>query len=859
MSDIYQDQAITPYRTTTAYFDIDETVLIDESWSVRRDGPNVSKLAAKNLADDANRVNVRFWPSSGAWTLEPVQSDIGKIHEYVDVLSLVIPASGFRLLQDTAGAAQIAAVLNWRQASDLPGQAFSTAIAAQGDQFLVKTMAANKAGVPLASGVTVPPQTTIDVPLDRCGESTTVFPADQGYCLRWSAPGNGQSYNTYLWSFYFGQYALSMRGNGTAILWENCHDSAGVLQWRKRAQFQYQRPSNIGDASQSICIWPHKTPKGERYIAFFGNLLEIGNVVAAEAKTGNDSITGTEFLYRITDLVRGDDRDESPGTVTRADVCRFDMRRDLRIRLQVSKLGFATSGTLVDLPEALPPQTGGAPISVAINAVQPTGTSITTSLEEATTRAAFNPATDLQPYVTFNFSGDGSTTPILWGYSMERAPFTQTISPGEFHGKVTSFSGTGVDLDVSHEAAKVTIEDITNTASRLRKRGELTNKIVVTESIPSLPVKSTVVIQGRAYRQTSQRQGKTRGQGFGGGGDPLLFPDPTWNEFDVPIFGMWARLHERVQEPLAMTKYADDTQPTPHGHNAAKINGVPPPWKVTDAITDLLLKCGFPASQIGIQDNPKRLWPSNTGNVPEYAIYPCVNLAETVQRMARNYLGAYLFFDANAGTLGKWRLLYPPQADITTGLYTPLWNFTSVPPSGKIPHMPGAYPAKTSFAIEGKRYTAPPDFNSVRVIAAWGPRSSDVRIENTLYNPLSYNVPGFTVTADPDNPHYIGHNRPCILIDYTLNGKDEQETQRAVDWTCIRLFTFLCFAQDVQPLHGPLPMIDDPDNTGKYRFLRSQDPITYNGQPFVLRNVNPAWVDDKQQMADYEAVQPIPM
>ena len=859
-----QEQALTPYRSTKVYFDVDETVMLDEAWSMTRRGNEISKLSALKVSDDQNRVNVRFWPASGCWTLSPIQQDIGAMQEYNDTLHLIIPDTGFRLINQLSATSKIATVYAWRAASDLPGQAFGAAVSASGDPFLVKSVpAGNTWNAPLSSGVTVPPGTTVDIPLDRCGESTQTFREDQGFCLRWSTPGHTQNYFTYIWSFYFGQYCVSFKGNGQTVLWENCHDSSGVLQWRRRAEFQYSRPSGIGNASQSICIFPHTGPSGNRYIAFFGNHLEVGGFLAEESRTGVDSVQGAEFLYRVNSVVTGTDRDESPNFVTRADLCRFDIRRDLRIRQQISMLGFAQFGTLVDIPEALPPRTGGGTVYVNASVTQPAGTSLTTSLNDAATGITFNPVTDLLPYVTFNFTGDGTHTPVLWAYSMVRAAALQTISPGQFTGDtLTSFSHTGAEGDPSHETANCLISDPPGALTRLRSRGQLTAKVVITVSPPSLSAYSTTIMRGSAIRPRSQRRGITgRHDGGAGAGAATLYPSAQYCDFMVPLYGMWARLYERVQEPKSITKYANDGANPPFGHNAPTPPSVAAvPWKVTDAIRDLLLSAGFPASQINIIDLDKRLWPGHTAQVAEYQIDPCTNLAEVIVRMCRNYLGAYLYYDPNAGTAGQWRLLQPPQP--VAGLYTPVWNFTTTPPTGKIPSLPQSYPANTYFCQEEQRYTVPPDFNLVRVVTSFGNRSQDVRIENTLYNPLSYNVPGMSVTANPDDTagEYLGRPRPLLVIDPTLAvAGDGAATQRNVDWTAIRLFNFLCHAQVIQPFSAPVPIFADPENPTKYRVPRFQDPVTFNGSTFILRNMNMQWSDDKRQMASYEAVMPIPL
>ena len=213
--------AFTPGRTTTITFDVPETVAVCDAWGMQRFGGEIQPYAKPGVVSS----NIKFWPSSGAYTLMPIQEDISQIHELIDTLQLVVPdgSCNFARFLDTSIAILGSNV--WRATSDLPGMAFSAQVAATSDRFLHKRVPAGK------SFQTVHPSTYSQVPdtsynfiMDRVVESNAAFVQDQGFCLRWKAPATGQHYPGFLWTFYFGQYALVFKGNGQFILWEYCTD-----------------------------------------------------------------------------------------------------------------------------------------------------------------------------------------------------------------------------------------------------------------------------------------------------------------------------------------------------------------------------------------------------------------------------------------------------------------------------------------------------------------------------------------------------------------------------------------------------------------------------------------------------------
>jgi hypothetical protein len=161
--------------------------------------------------------------------------------------------------------------------------------------------------------------------------------------------------------------------------------------------------------------------------------------------------------------------------------------------------------------------------------------------------------------------------------------------------------------------------------------------------------------------------------------------------------------------------------------------------------------------------------------------------------------------------------------------------------------------------------TIPPEKNLIYVICpvAFSDSKTQVRIENYAINPKSFDVPGFPPMADPEDPDYVGRCLPVYVIDPSLagiasaGGDAYAATQRAVDFLTRRLYEFLCHAQRLITFQAPLAFIPDAGIGGNYRPLRFLDPITINGQPYLIRSVNTNYSSGKHQLAMYEAVQPI--
>jgi hypothetical protein len=859
------DNQITPGRVTTAYFDLTETTLIEPAFSVTRAGAEIAKDVALGLANDtpaddtARHGDVIHW-ATGAITLKPLQHDISNISESTVSLPFIVslPAK-MRLLTLLTATAYIAIQNGYRDNSDLPGFAASATVPATGDPFLIKEVPAGGSwSASLVDAQPTPPFVTQDIPMDRIGVSNDTYPVNQGWFLRWKVPGTDAQAAHYTWAFYFGQYGVCYKGSGIAELWEYTRrvpltDTTGVgsMHWVRRARWQYARKGQLSNTAHSMGIYPHTDPHGVRYISFTNNQLEAASVASQFARTGAAQVAPGEYVYFVDAPGRPKtDKDGSPGAVTKAGVFRTDIHRYLKVEVQVSTLGWPTSGFLIDLPADVPLGSSSAvPVNVYTNAQVPPTCSLNTTLQDANTGGAYTPGTSDGPQVRFDFTGDGSTTPILWEYRLVRAPVTTTIAPGIFHAKPSQVSVTGVSGDPAQDTAHVTVQDVKAGLPRLRSRGRFSFSLVSEDAAGKV-----VLHRGYAMRPTGVRRGKAG----------RVYPAADWQDFSVPCAGMGQRLSEQYQGPVQRKYQGDPFAPDPSvpGSNAYL------PWKVTDNVRDALLNCGYPPAMVAIPDVGIRLWQGETVKKDDYILDAAGNTSEYILRLVRDYLGAYLIFDANYGSadanglpLGAWTLLFQTPLPPSGQFASPLYNFVTTAASPVTsPHILSAYPALTA-PIFGKIdfQTIPPEFNSVLVttsIAAAGV-SAQGAVQARCYNYNSFQAPGATNTLDPTHPDYLGYERRVIYPDGTLLGKNVEETQKACNWVARRFLDFACHAQRLAHFTVPLVFVTDPAY-GHRRPLRFQDPITINGDAsWLVKACHPKYAKDGFQLAEIEAIQPI--
>lgn len=851
------NSSVTPGRTSYCIVDISDPVLTDEAITRVRDSKEISVDIQGHLSDDFRASNVKYW-STGCWTLKPIQEEITNIHEYIDVLQLNLDDTHFHLITLLSTVAMIDGVNAWRQSSDLPGMAYNNSvISASGDKFLIKKIPAtssNVGGVPPSSGIPQPSGISTDIPLDRCGEGTDIFPADQPFFLRWTLPGTGQHYPNYVWSFYFGQYCCTIKGQGQAVLWEYCHDSNNTLQWRKRDTFRYCRPSQISDASHTLLIFPHVGINGERLITFQGGEPDSGGFLAGITQFDPETqIAPTAHTYQVNVATRAGDQDESPGHATKSGIIRFDMRRDLiKLKLQISKLGFATSGYLRDLPQVGLPYYAlsyAQPVNATLTADIPATCTLTGTIEDSDTNTTYNPSSSININPRFDFTGDGYSTPKLWGYTMERP---QTVSRGTATPLTTAVpsevSLSGYAGDPAEQTGHIVIDDAAGAATRIRDRGQLACMVGTYFTPPGGSLTNVRLERGYIYRPGGTLKGKTG----------KTWPSPNWNKYSCPIVGMWWRLEKRIDSGLFKLYTSDPTA-------TAIPPFVKPTWRVTDIVIDLIKRAGFPDTMISIPTIEVRMWYGSGSHSNEPYIKPGISYGEFAKKLLSDMLGAYLYFDETAGTEGQWIIIFGNNFTAKT----PVYNFVTAPNNGSRsvytpPHAASAYLANTTFMQDGiVSKPVPPEFNSVYVYCPVTiPNGKDVVVvRNYMANPLSFNVPGFTTRPDPTHPDYInGSEFRLNVVDLgcvarsDAGGFNITDTQRNVDFKVRRLYDFTCHGLKTLVFDAPLVFVQDLV-TGNWRKLRYFDQVTVDTIPVLIRSCSPNWINDGMQMATYETTQ----
>ncbi|MBV9851031.1 MAG: hypothetical protein JO250_15275, partial [Armatimonadetes bacterium] len=733
------------------------------------------------------------------------------------------------------------------------------------DPFHVKRIPSGTTGyVPPNSSLDQPPADTANTVMDRTADGLDVFAADAPLCWRWTAHGTPHDHPDGVLRIYVGQYGCYFDGSGYAHLWENPTMTPGATNWIARDRWQYCRPSQVIGVEHCLRVFPHIGPAGERFLAFAGSEQPTGS-----RSSGAGQPTGAGFMpdchvYRVGPEAYRGMADPAPGHVTMAGPIRYDTRRDLKVDVQVSKLGFPTSAVLQDLPAAMPPQTTpGNAVTLAQNARIPSTCTLTAALYDADRPiggdyAAYDPNVTTRLFARFTFMGDGYSTPVLWGYTVGRPSIVQTVAPGSFAvaGNTTAPALRSVGIshssgDARQETGSLRVSDLGGTLTRLETRGLLPVQVTTAFQDSSGNPHTATLFRGYVSRPEGARRGRRYNVG-------RAFPSQDWRDYTLPLAGMWTRLASRVQGPSFRRYGVDPTAPPDPVSSVV-------PWKATDAIRDMIRGCGFTDSQINIPDLPFRLWPGHDGKADLNVVNPMATLAELIQRMVRLYTGGYLTYDLSYGTDGAWTILFSPASN-PDGTYNPVFNFVTAPDIGSVgrvfPHLPGAYPANTAPIINSLNWhNIAPEHNLVCVISYGVVNAAGAtgKILNWAYNPSSFNVPGFTTSADPDSADWMPWGcTPCLVIDASLGGAavDAQDTQRNVDWTVRRVYDAVAHGQQIADARAPLSIIQDPI-TGNWRALRALDPVSINGvAKYLIKSVNADITRGTAQWATYEIIAP---
>jgi hypothetical protein len=398
----------------------------------------------------------------------------------------------------------------------------------------------------------------------------------------------------------------------------------------------------------------------------------------------------------------------------------------------------------------------------------------------------------------------------------------------------------------------------------------------------------SIIFQGETAGPSGPRgrkRGRSRPRGGLLEGQTLVgFPVPTAAEYpQIVLLGMWTRLADQIMD--AVQDYASD----PPDHPPA-VNGVKPGWKITDIISDLLVKAnGGNTAELDIPSNDMRLMGSPRISKNAYILLPGAYIKDQLAYMTRSFNGWVLLRDPNAAPTpaagadltkpqGMWRLLNPPSPPYTNVLAefhsaTDLGVTNMLNPSGlgRVPEAPNAFAGVARYPTAAQTYIRdgtltkhvdPPEATEVRVVGASGPIGADsgaIRLERVLRNFNAADAPG-APTGVPSDPSYLGRTVRILIIDAALADRT------SVDLMARRVYQQACFGRPFVTFEAPLVLVGDPLDQLQVRArpLRIYDTVFISdpdgflalppgGQTGLVRSCNPHYDrTDKIQMATYE-------
>lgn len=855
----------TPNRATRLEIHVPEKAVTRQTWFYQRDADQIARDTDLSLGSSEN---VELVPGFG-WILH---------HRLTDRAKTLLTSEGGGAFVDIAhinvpnGDSTVERIFQDRRPADLPGVTIDPDLGSNRWPTLIRRIGAGSSwGNELdadAAAYPGPVLPSAHVKMARIISGLVTYPANQGFSFSFVAPPNASAFDT-LYTFYFGgpaditpdtviggEFCLALRGSGDALLFER--ESLSPSVWRKRHEFRWATGAGAVPAGMT---WVQIQPLWRNRIIF--RTVHKEKVGDDHGPTDTNAFAGqksrtdmTVFREVAISVGHGHLR-----TITGAGTIRLDCREDLRGTMQIGILGYQTTGQVVDLPFVVPHHVpANTPIGLRIYSLTPAGTTITggiynpatgTVLAEDVDQHFLSVAGQRVYYAKLFPTSNGLQTPILLGYEVEVAGFTETTTPTPVvaDNHLVEVDLKGQDLDPTHEFGSFDIQDPAGDLAILRSKSRIPAKLIVNDGGMDV-----VIWRGELAGAPATKMGVTRNAGVSGTGAAVAFPSPSWHRFHVQAVGQWARLKGKRVENAEAFQFANDLA-DPRGIEK-DADGNPLGWKVSDIVKYLFVKCGVPTSEQDFPDSPLRIFPGEGGDASKLTLTVGKTYWETIVHFARLWLDWLLFFDPNAGSTGRglWRAKEMPVAP-----FDPLWSFVEGPAAGHTYSVhPGAYLERETFIAKGTftPRVAPPAGN--RVVVTGGPvaktseGSAGYLQRYDLNNPISYNFNPDIPTADPDHPDYLGVEETVYYEDPNLGSKD------AVIFIAYRIFNAVAHAQKWAEWVSPLVLMNDPDDAlligGQRRPLRVGDVVAVNGVPCLLRSVNPAYDSDRVQLAHYEAV-----
>lgn len=284
----------------------------------------------------------------------------------------------------------------------------------------------------------------------------------------------------------------------------------------------------------------------------------------------------------------------------------------------------------------------------------------------------------------------------------------------------------------------------------------------------------------------------------------------TWREYNGTLVGEWYRLNN-TKVPFGRITMTPDPSQLGSGNDMIG-------YKITDMVRTALGWAGYSSDEIDVPDDPIRFTASSEQDINDQIVQPLQPILQFVTNLLKNWLGWFLYFDANASkgiTRGMWRVFAPPNP-VT---FHALAIFSTFTPTRFVTSGPSQYnsnvilPLAPIVNVNGHSsytsYTSPPEGNALCLITLGGQATdsspdSRFHILNWVYNFESFNFSPTQNTANIDSPDYLPYRSDIVIVDPQLG------SQQAVDLLLRRYSDFVLHAQKFVSFIAPLVLVIDP-------------------------------------------------
>lgn len=683
-----------------------------------------------------------------------------------------------------------------------------------------------------------------------------------------------------------GQYGLKFRSDGRAYLYEKLASG----DWTSRYSFQYLYAQN---ATQDTLVWV--TISNRMFQDAAGN-YQGDRIMFADAMCYDDP-RSFGVLNSVTQLaefaISGAVKrpaymvprvTQQPCSVVPV---RVDVARGCRASFQVMKHVYYTPGYIQDDFIALEqPWTPDGDFAIAVPCVIPVGTSISlevfdengASLSSTSALSITNTPKGQQAYQTFtpsaqqryvqvkitlNASGDGFRSPIIISYAIDRqrigfysasypsfqVPARSNLLPALWQSVISSIQIDPQTTDPGSENATFVVNDYTGGLEALRDTNMLPVALCTTydeEGDYSVLFRGYILNCGRRERRSDGSK---------------AYPAQGWSEYTLSCVGEWARTAEAIIPRMQ-------------------------PWNDTELgtalrVSDIVFKLAqmtYPDEMIDVASLPIQLF---TTDGEAYVAQEGSKSIDLMREFAEDYLGAYMVYDACAGSTGAGMLRMLQQK---IPPYNNLAIFEFDHPTAlagdfipRLPQVTSAYGITTAsngqvmqhaFVKAGTFFDHrdKAEGNCVTVFGGGvAENASDagsssgalfcqtaIKVDSFNFLDLAPSSPGY---PDGSSPEFYGRIVPIKNVDHKL------QTQGQVDWKCRRIFERACYSKYICTFDAPMLLIEDitDPSQSQPRRLRFYDPVLLR-QPdgslgqMLVESCVPTYQKDRIQWAHYTLI-----